>query len=191
MRFPAEQEYLDERVAVVRTMEALEPDAFEHGDTLCEGWAPRDVLGHLLGLDSQMPEYLKHFGNISKANQAIVDHLRSLSRDELLERAHDWSTSPAPLIRPAAWYLLGDLAMHHQDVLRGQGRNRVINSAVRDALLREASVLGLGRLTRYRIEPNDGGRARGRGRRVEGTSEALSMWLAGRKGLADELDFAS
>lgn len=191
MRFPLEKVFLEERAAVVRTIESLPPGDFEHGTTLCDEWAPRDVLAHLVGLDSQMPEYVKTYGNVNRANANIVERFRSLPREELLDQAKEWAAHPAPMIRPAAWYLLGDLAIHHQDVLRGQGRNRVIPIAVRDAMLREGSMLGLAKLLKYRIEPTDGGRARGRGTTVTGTGEALALWLAGRKGLEGELDFSS
>ncbi|MBI2704932.1 MAG: hypothetical protein HYX32_06545 [Actinobacteria bacterium] len=191
MRFPLEKEFIEERAAVVRTIESLSPDEFEHGTTLCDEWAPRDVLAHLVGLDSQLPEYVKTYGNVNRANANIVERFRSLGREDLLGEAKAWAAHPAPMIRPAAWYLLGDLAIHHQDVLRGQGHNRAIPIAIRDAMLREGSMLGFSKLLKYRIEPTDGGRARGRGTTMRGTSEVLALWLAGRKGLDGELEFGS
>lgn len=190
MMFPGETEYLQERAAVLDTMESLTDDEFEHGRTLCEEWAPRDVLAHLLGIDSKLGEYRKAFGSIDKGNAGVVAAYRSLSRDELLDEARAWAENPATLVRPLGWFLLGDVAMHHQDVLRGVGRTRDVPKAARDALLREGSMLGARRLMRYRAVPDDGGRPRGRGQEVKGTSEALALWLAGRKGLADELEFA-
>ena len=57
------------------------------------------------------------------------------------------------------------------------------------ARVREGMVLGAAKLLRYRVVPNDGGRAVGRGRVVRGTSEALGLWLSGRRGLEGELTF--
>ena len=61
------------------------------------------------------------------------------------------------------------------------------------AIFREGVILSTGtkrNLLRYRVEPTTrGGRTLGRGKRVRGTSEAIGLWLAGRRGLDAELDF--
>jgi uncharacterized protein (TIGR03083 family) len=191
MRFPKEDDYLVERSALVATVESLPPDEFDHGRTLCEAWAPRDVVAHLIGVDSAFVEYIKAFGRVGRGNAAVVDRYRSLDRDELLAEARAWSTSPTWTTRPMSWFYFGDLSIHHQDILRGQGRNRAIPLPVRDALLREGAILGVKKLTSHRIEPVDGGRAFGRGAVVSGTSEALALWLTGRHGVDDELEFAT
>jgi len=170
-------------------MESLTDEEFESGPTLCEAWAPRDVLAHLMGLDTQLLEYLKAKGNIGAANQSIVDKARPQSRTRLMNRAHHWAKRPAPLVAGAAFFFLGDLGMHHQDVLRGLGRTRDIRDPIRAAILREGMVLGAKSLTAHKVAPTDGGRAVGRGPVVRGTSEALGLWLAGRKGIDDELEF--
>jgi uncharacterized protein (TIGR03083 family) len=185
-----EHEYLTERAALVATVGALTPEQFASGPTLCDGWAPRDVLGHLIGVDTELVEYVKAFGRIGRGNAAIVARYRAMDRDELLAAAERWAQAASVTTRPMSWFYLGDLSIHHQDILRGQGRNRVIPLAVRDALLREGAFLGWKRLARHRVEPTDGGRAMGRGEIVSGTSEALALWLTGRRGLDDELEFS-
>ena len=94
----------------------------------------------------------------------------------------------------AARFLIGDVSVHHQDVLRGLGRIRTIPPEVAAAIFREGVLLSTGtkrNLLRYRVEPTTvGGRSLGRGRVVRGATEALGLWLAGRRGLEDELEFA-
>ena len=93
------------------------------------------------------------------------------------------------LSRAASAKLLGDLAVHHQDVIRGLGRHRKVPDASAAAILREGVLLGSKRLLTHRVVPTDGGRALGRGRTVRGMREALGLWLAGRSGLDRELTF--
>jgi uncharacterized protein (TIGR03083 family) len=189
--FPGEGAYRAERQAFLATVESLTADEFEHGLTLCAGWAPRDVLGHLLGIDEAPAEYVKAAGNINKGNARIVERMRAKSRDELLERTRRWAERPATLSLTLSYALLGDLAVHHQDVLRGLGRTREVPPESAKAILREGTIFGVGKLRSHRVVPNDVGRARGRGREVRGTAEALGMWLAGRESVASELVFAS
>lgn len=188
--FPAEKAFRAERRAVLATMESLTPEEFESGPTLCEGWAPRDVLGHLIGIDEAPAEYVKAGGNVTKANARLVERSRAKSRDELLARAHDWAHKPAALSLIASFGLLGDLGVHHQDVIRGLGRRRDVPPPVARAILREGIVLGAPKLRQYRVEPTDTGRKIGRGRVVRGTAEQLGMWLAGRRSVEAELVFA-
>lgn len=191
MRFPGEQDLLVERAAVVRTLEDLTDEEFEAGPTLCAGWAPRDVVAHLIGVDRALPEYARSWGNVRRANAAIVDHARAETRDELMSEARQWATDPPFATRSVALFVLGDSAVHHQDILRGLGRSREIPAASRAAILREGVVLGPHRLMRYRVVPDDGGRAMGRGQVVRGSSEALGLWLAGREGVEGELTFVT
>lgn len=189
MPIPGETDLRAERQAILVTMDSLSDEEFESGPTLCSEWAPRDVLAHLMGVDSQFFEYVKAPGRIGAANAAIVAKARRMSRDRLMHRARHWADRPAPLTRVLAAFYLGDTAVHHQDVLRGSGRSRDVPEACRHAILREGVVLGGRKLLSYRVVPNDGGRAMGRGTTVRGTSEALGLWLTGRAGLEPELEF--
>lgn len=189
MKLPAEDALAEERRAIVDTMASLPADHFDSGPTLCDGWAPRDVLAHCMGLDVHFAEYVKRPGRIGAANQAIVERFRPMPADELLERARDWPSRPGPYSRAGAWQLLGDNATHHQDVLRPAGRMRIIPPASADAILREGALLGARKLLHHRVVPTDGGRALGRGLVVGGTREALGLWLSGRTGIEAELEF--
>jgi uncharacterized protein (TIGR03083 family) len=188
---PGERDLRSERTAFLTTIRELPVEEFESGTTLCAGWAPRDVLAHLIGIDDAVGTYVKAAGRVNAANARIVAAARSRSRAELLERAETWASRPAPHVRVAALPLLGDLGVHHADVLRGQGRRHLeMPRPVGAAILREGFLLGAARATRYRVQP-DGGRPIGLPGRpvVRGTSEALGMWLSGRNSVADELQF--
>jgi uncharacterized protein (TIGR03083 family) len=189
--FPGESALRAERVAFVDTLRGLSEAEFESGPTLCDEWAPRDVLAHVVGIDDSVGTYVKAAGRVGTANARIVAAARSLSRAQLLDRAQQWAEKPAAHVRPVASLLLGDLGVHHSDVLRGLGHKHLeVPPATAAAVLREGFVLGAARAVRYRVVP-DGRRAIGLPGRpvVRGTSEALGMWLAGRDSVADELQF--
>jgi uncharacterized protein (TIGR03083 family) len=187
--FPGERDYRAERKAFLGTVESLSARDFETGTTLCEGWAPRDVAGHLIGIDEALPQYVRALGNVHKGNALIVERMRALDAPALLDRLRDWAERPAITSLAASYGLLGDLGVHHQDVLRGLGRQRDVPPPVARAILREGMVLGAKRLTGHRVLPTDTGRAVGRGQIVRGTAEALGMWLAGRRSVEPELVF--
>lgn len=190
MEFPLENHLRAERKAIIATVDSLSDDEFESGATLCDEWAPRDIVAHLMGVDHALVEYAKHPGKINDANAAIVRRARTMSRDRLMNRGRHWAEKPAPLTRMTAAFFLGDTAMHHQDILRGLGRTREVPRPMAAAILREGIVLGgFKKLPSYRLEPTDGGRSVGRGQAVRGTSEAIGLWLAGRKGIEPELEF--
>jgi uncharacterized protein (TIGR03083 family) len=181
-----------ERLRFVATIESLSDDEFENGATLCAKWAPRDVLAHLIGTDTPST-YLRFAGRVQPANAAMVHSARTRSRDELTEHARRWAARPTASSRALARFLLGDVGVHHQDVLRGVGRTREIPPEIAGAIFREGVVLSTGtkrNLLRYRVEPTTvGGHSLGRGRRVRGSTEVIGLWLGGRKGLEAELDF--
>jgi uncharacterized protein (TIGR03083 family) len=191
MGLPGVDDLLVERELLIETFESLTDAEFESGPTLCLEWAPRDVLAHVIGLDSSVHRYVLAGFQVDKANAAIVAAGRRQTRPRLMARARHWAARPAPLSRAAAAFLLGDLAVHHQDVVRGLGRTRELPEASAAAILREGVVLGGKRLLTHRVEPTDGGRPLGRGTRVRGTREALGLWLAGRAGIDHELQFGT
>lgn len=189
--FPGEKDYRAERKAFLATIESLTADEFENGTTLCADWAPRDILAHLLGIDAKPLEYVKALGRIGAGNDRIVESMKGLSRQEMLDRARRWVEKPAFLSLTASWGLLQDLSVHHQDVLRGLGRSREVPEASAKAILREGLLFGAAKLRRYRIEPSDHGPALGRGQVVRGTAEQIGLWLTGRHSVASELVFGA
>ena len=179
-----------EREAFVATLDELTDDEFERGATLCTQWAPRDVLAHLMGIDLALTSYVFALGNTAKANGRIVDRARAQPRRRLMHRARHWAhRAPPPTTQFMALFLVGDVVMHHQDVLRPLGRRRSLSREARDAIFREGLTLGPTRWIHHRVEPVDGGFGFGFGPRVSGSCEALALWLAGREGVDRELHF--
>ncbi|MFC9972999.1 maleylpyruvate isomerase family mycothiol-dependent enzyme [Spirillospora sp. NPDC127200] len=192
MRLPYEDALRAERHRLIETLDGLSDDDFDAGTTLCTEWAPRDVLGHVIGLDYPT-SYLPYGPRINAANQAQADRARQVSRERLMEWARHWADNPSATSRLAAGLLLGDLGVHHQDVVRGLGLRRQVPDEVATAIFREGLQLSLWlnrRVLRHRLVPTDGHRPVGRGPAVRGTREALGMWLTGRDSVAGELEFA-
>lgn len=189
--FPLEDAYRAERAAFVATVEDLDPAVFDAGPTLCDGWAPRDVLGHLIGIDERGLDYLRGRG-IAGGNARQVAAFRAQGRDALLARARRWAEEPTPASRVAAAFLLGDLSVHHQDVLRPNGLSYTVPDVVARAVLREGCVLSGTRLLSHTVLPDDGvGSRKGFGRRkVRGPTVALGLWLCNRDGVEPDLTFA-
>lgn len=193
MRLPLDGELRAERTSLIETLERLSDEEFDSGTTLCDQWSPRDVLGHVLGVDRVFRSYLPYGPRINAANAAQADRAARMTRDRLMDQARRWAERPSLSSRVGAVILLGDLAIHHQDVLRGLGRTREVPDAVATAIFREGLQLSLWlnrRVLRHRLVPADGHRAVGRGPEVRGTREALGMWLAGRDSVAGELEFS-
>lgn len=182
-----------ERHRFLDTIESLTDAEFETGRTLCAGWAPRDVLAHLVGT-ADVTRYVRHGLRVNAVNAMVVADAQRMSRGEITARGRVWADEPGAGDRAAARFLIGDVSVHHQDVLRGLGRTRDLPVEIAGAIFREGIVLSTGtrrNLLRHRVVPTTaGGRAVGRGRVVRGSTEALGLWLAGRRGLEDELEFA-
>lgn len=189
-QLPGEALLRTERAAMVATLAGLAPEDFTAGPTLCAGWAPRDVLAHLLGLDAGMRVYLRHGPRIGAANAELVAAARDWSRNELLERGRRWAARPSTSARVLAPALLGDLVVHHQDVLRARGIRRELPPGLARAVFREGLLLGgIRRLAGHRLIATDGlVRPLGIGRPVRGPTEALGMWLAGRASARADLE---
>ena len=181
-----------ERTRFLATSESRTDEEFESGTTLCTKWAPRDVLAHLIGTDAPSA-YVRRGGRVNPANAQMVEQARPRSREQLTDTGRRWAADPSGSSRALARFLIGDVSVHHQDVLRGLGRTRELPPEISGAIFREGVILSTGtkrNLLRYRVEPTTrGGRTLGRGKRVRGTSEAIGLWLAGRKGLEAELEF--
>ncbi|MEU4448258.1 maleylpyruvate isomerase family mycothiol-dependent enzyme [Actinosynnema sp. NPDC050801] len=196
MGLPLEQELRAERHRLIVTLDQLSDDAFESGRTLCAEWSPRDVLGHLLAVDDVAASYLPYGPFFHAANRKQVERARLLPRSRLMTRARTWADRPSLSSRIGAVITLGDLAVHHQDIVRGLGMRRDLPATVPTFILWDGALLSLStnlRILRYRCVPTDGYPGLGArspcAREVRGTREALGMWLAGRDSVTDELVF--
>ena len=196
MELPLEQELRAERRRLIVALDQLSDDTFESGRTLCTEWSPRDILGHLLAVDRFAASYLPYGPFVDVANRKQVERARRLPRSRLMARARMWADQPSLPSRIGAVVTLGDLAIHHQDILRGLGLRRNFPATVPTFILWDGALLSSWtnlRILRYRVVPTDGypelGVRSPWTREVRGTREALGMWLAGRDSVADELLF--
>ncbi|MEU1123132.1 maleylpyruvate isomerase family mycothiol-dependent enzyme [Streptomyces sp. NPDC005899] len=196
MGLPLEEELRAERHRLITTLELLPDEQFEAGPTLCTEWSPRDVLGHLMAVDRPLTTYLPYGPFLHAANRAQVARARRLGRGHLMERARIWADQPSLTSRIGAAVTLGDLAIHHQDIVRGLGLHRDLPAAVPTFILWDGAMLSLTtnlRVLRYRVVPTDGYPAVGArspsAPKVRGPREALGLWLAGRDAVTDDLVF--
>lgn len=197
MGFPLEQELRAERRRLIDTLEQLPDEEFERGHTLCAGWSPRDILGHLMAVDRAATAYLPYGPFLHAANRVQVERARLVPRSRLMARAGAWADRPSLLSRVAAVVTLGDLAVHHQDIVRGLGLHRELPATVPTFILWDGALLSLStnlRILRYRLVPTDGYPEMGPSApcvpTVHGSREALGLWLAGRDSVVDDLVFA-
>ncbi|MEU5116003.1 maleylpyruvate isomerase family mycothiol-dependent enzyme [Streptomyces longwoodensis] len=196
MRLPLEAELRAERRRLLGTLDALPDNLFDSGPTLCTGWSPRDVLGHLIGVDHPLT-YYRPWLRLTAVNDRQVQRVRHIPRHQLMAEARDWAEGPALSSRLAVLVALGDLSVHHQDIVRGLGLERVLPAAIPSFILWDGAMLSSWsnlRILTYRVTPTDGHPPLGAPGflplpEVLGTSEALGMWLAGRDRAARELHF--
>ncbi|MFH8755953.1 hypothetical protein [Streptomyces atroolivaceus] len=197
MGFPLEQELRAERHRLISTLDQLPGPVFESGLTLCTEWSPRDILAHLMAVDDAAATYLPYGPFVHAANRRQVERARRVPRSSLMARARAWADRPSLTSRIGAVVTLGDLAVHHQDIVRGLGLDRELAPAVPTFILWDGALLSLStnlRILRFRIVPTDGYPALGAHSHnlpeARGSREALGMWLAGRESVAEELTFA-
>ncbi|MFH8508192.1 maleylpyruvate isomerase family mycothiol-dependent enzyme [Streptomyces flaveolus] len=196
MLLPLDNELRAERNRLLRTLDALPDEVFEAGPTLCAGWSPRDVLGHLIGVDHPLNSY-RPWLCLAAANDRQVRRVRHMSRHRLMAEAREWAKHPAWSSRLVSLIALGDLAVHHQDIVRGIGLDREIPPSVPSFILWDGAMLSSHsnlRIFNYRVIPTDGHPPLGspgflRCTEVLGTREALGMWLSGRDAVIPELRF--
>lgn len=196
MGLPLVQELRAERHRLIITLDKLSDDTFKSGRTLCTEWSPRDILGHLLAVDRPVASYLPHGPFVHTANRKQAERARRLPRSQLMACARAWADQPSATSRINAVIALGDLAIHHQDIVRGLSLRRKLPPAVPTFILWDGALLSLWtnlRILRYRVVPTDGYPEMGARspwtREARGTREALGMWLAGRDSVTDDLVF--
>lgn len=179
------------------------PDDDLDRPSLCDGWAVRDVVGHmLLGHTTPMPGMLglvaRYKGNVTKGSFEESRKLaRSMSADELRGRWDDVVTNRtkrgiAKLIRPNEGYV--DHTVHHQDIRRPLGRPRVIPEARLVAALDGAVTVSSPmfapkkNVRDLRLEATDLAWSHGTGPAVRGAGEAILLAASGRAAALADLE---
>lgn len=177
------------------------PDEEFDRPSLCEGWAVRDVVGHMLyghttGAGKLMGDLAKHRFALERGSKATAQAFaRSRTPDELRagwRAVVDGRTKrgAARLIPAKAGFT--DHTIHHQDIRRPLGRARSIPHdrlvAALDAAVGLSAPSFAPKKTAkgLRFQATDLGWSHGDGALVRGPGESLLMATAGRKvALAD------
>jgi uncharacterized protein (TIGR03083 family) len=182
-----------ERRRIHRTLKDLTDDQWAV-PSLCEGWAVRDVVGHILyGNELKLwtlPWKLARFGFSSdrSGKHYSAERAKGQTPQQLVvdfDARNPWAGTCK--VFPARLTLL-----HHQDIRRPLDRPRDIPEerlvAVLDATPQLGSVFGAKRRTKnLRFEATDVDWSWGTGPAVSGPAEALFMAMLGRTAAAQDL----
>lgn len=186
----------DERTDIAEFLASLTPEQWD-APTLCEGWRVRDVVAHMysyedLGWVGLAGRMAKAGFNVDRANaMGVADHadkspgdLSALARDHI---------QPAGLTAMMGGKIaLTDGMIHQQDIRRPFGLPRGIPperlAAALDTARGAPTISGAKRTKGLRLVATDIDWASGEGSEVRGAGEALLMAIAGRRGIANELD---
>lgn len=172
-------------------------DAHWDAPTLCNGWAVRDVVAHVISYDEVGAAGLAEQAvqgalRLSKVNSIGVARLRDASPD-VLRQAVARNLRPSGLTTAFGGRIaLLDALIHHQDVRRSLGLSaRIIPpERLRVALnfaLWAPPIRGAWRTRGTRVVANDLNWTFGAGPGACGTGEAVLMVMAGRQGVAEDL----
>ena len=193
----------DEVADIGALLHELDDEAFDT-PSLCDGWAVRDVLGHMgLGHTTPMPAMLARIGryafNVTRASFTEsrtlfagknADEIRRFW-DEVMVAQHP-KRGISKLIPAKSGFL--DHLVHNQDIRRPAGKPRTIPEARLHRALQlvrtEASPLFNSRrnVSGLKLCASDTGWTAGDGPAVQGPGEAIVLAAAGRKAALADLE---
>jgi len=164
--------------------------------TLCAQWRVRDVVAHVISYDQLSMRGLLALAvrcrfRSGRVNAVALARYDRRSPEQLLALLADHLQPrglPAVLGGRVA---LVEALIHHQDIRRALGRPRAIPPerlvpALRIALI-APDIGGFWRIRGVRLVATDLRFSAGAGPEVRGTTEALLMTIAGRRGVVSEL----
>lgn len=171
--------------------------------SLCDGWAVRDVVGHmLLGHTTPMPKMistLARYGfNVTRGSrEESRKFVKDLAPAEICAAwddvvANRTKRGISKVIRPAEGFV--DHTVHHQDIRRPLGRTRVIPeprlvAALDGAVSVSSPMFSPKRNVKgIRLVATDVAWTHGDGPSVTGSGEAILMAAAGRAAALTDLD---
>jgi uncharacterized protein (TIGR03083 family) len=164
--------------------------------TLCDGWAVRDVVAHIISFERAGPaalakQFVQGRFRLSEINAVGVARLRDAPPDALLE-AVERNLQPSGLTTAFGGRIaLTDALIHHQDIRRSLGLPRFVpperlHVALGFALF-APPIRGAWRVRGTRVAATDLDWGFGAGPEACGSGEAVLMVMAGRKGVAEDL----
>lgn len=165
--------------------------------TLCSRWTVHDVVSHLISYEERerrdMLRLLRaakfRFGDLNDVARA---EYRRLQPDQLIAFLRDHLTPHGSTAGFNGVVGLVDAMIHQQDIRRPLGMPRDIPAERLRAALPFAvtapPIRGFWRVRGVRVIATDLDFSHGRGPEARGSGEAVLMTLAGRAGVAQELD---
>lgn len=184
-----------ERAALADDLSGLDREQWATR-SLCGRWSVEEVVAHLtaaasLGRFRWLRSVVGARGDFDVHNDRRLAEQRGASPAETLQRFRAVVDSrTAASGHTAAW--LGEVVVHGQDVRRALGIARsagveAMTEVARFFVSRDFTVPSKTLAAGIRLEATDGPFRHGEGPLVSGTSEALTMTLAGRSAYLDEL----
>ena len=187
---------VEERRDLLEFARGLAPAEWE-AQSLCSEWRVRDVVAHVFSYDTlQAPALVRRFAQgrfwLSKINKVGVDEAGSRTPEELIALLEQNLRPSGAMTAFGGRIALTDGLIHHQDIRRPLGKPRDIPpDRLRQALnfgLVAPPVRGAWRLRGVRAIATDIDWSFGAGAEVRGLGEAILMTMAGRRGIAGELE---
>lgn len=193
----------DEVADIGTLLEELSDEDFDT-PSLCEGWAVRDVLGHVsmghtVSTSSMLLLLAKHGFNMPKASRIeSATQFAGKSGDDIRRFWSDVMVAQHPrkgfakVVPARAGFM--DLIVHNQDIRRPTGRNRVIPSERMVRALELSHTEGgpgfnpKKNVAGLRLVASDIGWSAGDGPSIEGPGEAVVMAAAGRPAALADLE---
>lgn len=187
---------VDERRDLLDFLRGLEPQDW-NAPTLCSEWCVRDVVAHIASYGGLTAvgvarRFAQGGASLAGANRVGVTQLRQRTPEELMALLEQSVRPAGPIAAFGGRIALTDTLIHHQDIRRPLGKPREVPSdRLRHALsfgLIALPIRGAWRLRGVRAIATDVGWTYGIGPEARGTGEAVLMTLAGRRGVAAELE---
>lgn len=165
--------------------------------TLCSEWCVRDVVAHIVSYEGVRPaevgrRFITARLSLATANRSGVAELRRQAPTELMALLEQ-NLRPSGLTASFGGRIaLTDGLIHHQDIRRPLGKPRDIPAdRLRQVLafaLVALPIRGAWRLRGVRAVATDLDWSHGVGPEARGSGEAILMTMAGRRGVARELE---
>lgn len=187
---------IEERRDLLELLRQLTPDEWDR-PTLCTQWRVRDVVAHIVSYEGlHLAGLARRFrqGQLSfaGANQVDVAELRQRAPEELLSVLEQNPRPPKLTASFGGRIALTDTLIHHQDIRRPLERPRTIPpERLREALafaLYAPPLRGAWTVRGVRVVATDLDWSYGAGPEARGAGEAVLLTMAGRRGIAHELE---
>jgi uncharacterized protein (TIGR03083 family) len=185
-----------ERTDLVEFLEGLTPEQWDAA-TLCDRWRVREVVAHVfsydaLGWTGLAGRMVRAGFSVDRANAAGVADHAGASPAELTALARRYIRPVGLTSMLGGRIALTDGMIHQQDIRRPLGLPRTIPAdrlvAALDTARAAPTIDGAKRVKGLKLVATDVDWTTGDGDEVRGTGEALLLAIAGRRGIADELE---